>query len=134
VEPIAPDQDALDTILRAADERALTVNITQKKMIETYYEQEDLQEKEFYYEIRKNFNFKQQKIQDWKNYVQRCSKYTYLEMSKEKQMTAIEESKIQDRDTVLYQTIHNLEIPNLAVTVRKAEELIFENFLFYWEF
>lgn len=41
-----------------------------------------------------------------------------LEGQKEKQMTAIEESRLPERDTVVYQTIHNLEIPNLAVTVR----------------
>jgi hypothetical protein len=55
-------------------------------------------------------------MQEWKNYVERTSKYQALEASKEKQITAIEDSRLPERDTVVYQTIHNLEIPNLAVT------------------
>ena len=57
-------------------------------------------------------------MQEWKNYVERTSKYQSLEANKEKQITAIEDSRLPERDTVVYQTIHNLEIPNLAVTVR----------------
>ena len=56
-------------------------------------------------------------MQEWKNYVARTSKYQALEANKEKQLTAIEDSRLPERDTVVYQTIHNLEIPNLAVTV-----------------
>lgn len=32
-------------------------------------------------------------------------------------MAAIEDSRPPERDSLVYQTIHNLEIPNLAVTV-----------------
>jgi hypothetical protein len=38
--------------------------------------------------------------------------------SKEKQIAAIEDSRLPERDSVAYETTHNLEIPNLAVTVR----------------
>ena len=51
IQPIPPDQEALDTILRAADDRVLTVNINQQHMVKTYKQQEDMQEKEFYYEV-----------------------------------------------------------------------------------
>jgi len=51
IQPIAPDQEALDTILRAADDRVLTVNINQQHMVNTYKQQEIMQEKEFYYEV-----------------------------------------------------------------------------------
>ncbi len=37
--------------------------------------------------------------------------------SKDKQMAAIEDSRPPERDSLVYQTIHNLEIPNLAITV-----------------
>jgi hypothetical protein len=150
VVPIPPDQEALDTIMRATDERVISVNMTQKHMIDTYKEQEDLQEKEFYYEvcssqdfyllialsvgvimwcendrldffvvkIRKNFNFKKKKMDEWKNYILRTSKYSMLESCKEKQNAAIQDSRLPEKETADYQTIHNLEIPNLAVTVR----------------
>ena len=52
--PIPPDQEALDTIIRATDERVISVNLTQKHMIDTYKEQEDMLEKEFYYDVIKN--------------------------------------------------------------------------------
>ena len=52
IQPIPPDQEALDTILRAADDRVLTVNINQQHMANTYKQQEIMQEKEFYYEVK----------------------------------------------------------------------------------
>ncbi len=51
LEPIPPDQEALDTILRAADDRVLNVNMNQKYLHNTFKQQELMQEKEFYYEV-----------------------------------------------------------------------------------
>ena len=51
IQPIPPDKEAIDTILRAADDRVLTVNINQQHMVKTYKQQEYMQEKEFYYEV-----------------------------------------------------------------------------------
>jgi hypothetical protein len=51
IEPIPPDQEALDTILRAADDRVLTVNMNQQLMANTFKQQEYMQEKEFYYQV-----------------------------------------------------------------------------------
>ena len=117
VQPIPPDQEALDTILRATDDRVITVNMNQQLMANTFKQQEYMQEKEFYYEIRKNFGFKEKRIKEWKEYVQRVSKYSELIESKNKQMNAINDSRLPERDSVAYETTHNLEIPNLAVTV-----------------
>lgn len=116
IQPIPPDQEALDTILRAADDRVLTVNINQQHMANTYKQQEFMQEKEFYYEIKKNFGFKEKRMQEWNDYVARVSKYSVLMSNKEKQMAAIDDSRQPERESSVYQTIHNLEIPNLAVT------------------
>lgn len=55
--------------------------------------------------------------------------------SKEKQVAAIEDSRLPERDSVAYETTHNLEIPNLAVTVSQniifyiKNELIYINFV-----
>lgn len=51
IQPIPPDQEALDTILRAADDRVLNVNMNQKLLANTFKQQEFMQEKEFYYEV-----------------------------------------------------------------------------------
>ncbi len=117
VEPIPPDQEALDLILRATEDKAIDVNIKQQSLANTFKQQEYLQEKEFYYEIKTNFSFQEQKLKEWNNYVNRVSKYSLLMAAKDKQMAAIEDSRLPDHDSVAYETIHNLEIPNLAVTV-----------------
>lgn len=116
IEPIPPDQEALETILRATEDRVLTVNMNQQLMANTFKQQEYMQEKEFYYQIRNNFSYKEKRIEEWKEYVSRVSKYQSLMASKEKQMAAIEDSRLPERDSVAYETTHNLEIPNLAVT------------------
>ena len=67
--------------------------------------------------MKKNFSFKEKRIQEWSDYVSRVSKYSVLLASKDRQMAAIEDSRPPERDSLVYQTIHNLEIPNLAVTV-----------------
>ena len=52
----------------------------------------------------------------WRDYLARVSEYTALMESKNKQLTAIEDSRPHDRESAAYETNHNLEIPNLAVT------------------
>jgi len=91
--------------------------MNQQLMANTFKQQEAMQEKEFYYEIRKNFGFKEKRIKEWKDYVQRVSKYSELIESKNRQMAAINDSRLPERESVAYETTHNLEIPNLAVTV-----------------
>jgi hypothetical protein len=51
IKPIGPDKEALDTILKAADERVMTINMNQQYMVNTHKQQEFIQEKEFYYEV-----------------------------------------------------------------------------------
>ena len=51
IQPIPPDQEALETILRAAEDRVQTVNMNQQLMAHTFKQQEYIQEKEFYYEV-----------------------------------------------------------------------------------
>lgn len=48
----------------------------------------------------------------------RVSKYPILMASKDKQMASIEDSRPPERDPLPFETLHNLEIPNLAVTVK----------------
>lgn len=48
-------------------------------------------------------------------------------------MAAIEDSRPPERDSLVYQTIHNLEIPNLAVTVNDQKMIIlFQSFYIYF--
>lgn len=60
---------------------------------------------------------KEKKKDDWKEYVERVSKYTTLMDTKQRQLAAIEDSRPAERDPLPFETLHNLEIPNLAVTV-----------------
>lgn len=60
---------------------------------------------------------KERRKQEWKDYVERVSKYSALMAAKDRQLAAIEDSRPPERDPLPYETLHNLEIPNLAVTV-----------------
>jgi len=76
-------------------------------------------------------------MQEWADYVTRVSKHSVLIANKEKQMAAIDDSRQPERETSVYQTIHNLEIPNLAITVSAASTLIlfphwFNPYLFFF--
>lgn len=51
IKPISQDQDAMENILKAAEERVINVSINQQKMVKTFEEQELLEEKEFLYEV-----------------------------------------------------------------------------------
>lgn len=51
IRPITPDQEALENILRAADDRVVNVTMNQQNMARAFDEQETIQEKEFYYEV-----------------------------------------------------------------------------------
>ena len=51
---------------------------------------------------------------------------------KEKQMAAIEDSRLPERDSVAYETTHNLEIPNLAVTVNFLN-YSYDSFSYFFE-
>ena len=53
IRPITPDQEALENILRAADDRVVNVTMNQQNMARAFDEQETIQEKEFYYEVEK---------------------------------------------------------------------------------
>jgi hypothetical protein len=63
-------------------------------------------------------------MQEWSDYVTRVSKHSVLIANKERQMAAIDDSRPPERETSVYQTIHNLEIPNLAITVSAASTQI----------
>jgi hypothetical protein len=51
IKPISPDQEALENVLRAAEDRVINVSLNQQNMAKTFEEQELLQEKEFIYEV-----------------------------------------------------------------------------------
>lgn len=55
IRPITPDQEALENILRAADDRVVNVTMNQQNMARAFDEQETIQEKEFYYEVETIF-------------------------------------------------------------------------------
>lgn len=51
VRPVTPDQEALEAISRAIEERAMIVSTTQQELVEAQKNQDVLEEQEFYAEV-----------------------------------------------------------------------------------
>ncbi|CAF4631975.1 unnamed protein product, partial [Rotaria magnacalcarata] len=60
--------------------------------------------------------FKEKRLEQWKTYLARTSKYPLLMAAKDYQSQAIRHSRPEEKDYSGYHTVHNLEIPNLSVT------------------
>ncbi|CAF0791002.1 unnamed protein product [Rotaria sp. Silwood1] len=116
VKLIAHDNEATDTILRATEERALAVVATQNYILEQYHKYDLQIEKEFYNELIKNHAFQEKRLEQWKSFVARTSKYPLLMVAKDSQNQAIRQSRPEEKDYSGYHTVHNLEIPNISIT------------------
>ncbi|CAF2481411.1 unnamed protein product [Rotaria sp. Silwood2] len=117
VKLIAPDGEATDTILRATEERALAVVATQNYILEQYHKLDLQFEKEFYNELVRSHTFQEKRLEQWKSFVARTSKYPLLMVAKDSQNQAIRQSRPEEKDYSGYHTVHNLEIPNISITV-----------------
>ncbi|UJR26392.1 hypothetical protein I4U23_007724 [Adineta vaga] len=113
---IATDTEATDTILRATDERGLAVTATQNYILEQYHKQDLQFEKGFYNELIRNHQFQEKRLEQWKAYVARTSKYPLLMVAKDAQNESIRQSRPDEKNYTGYHTVHNLEIPNLSIT------------------
>ena len=78
-----------------------------------------------HYKVKRNFGGRERRMQEWSEYVGRVSKYARLVASKERQLAAVDDTRQPERESSVYQTIHNLEIPNLAVTVSGQISVLF---------
>ncbi|CAF3323798.1 unnamed protein product [Rotaria socialis] len=116
VKLVAPDGEAVDTILRATEERGLAVAATQNYILEQYNKQDLQFEKAFYDDLIRNHLFKEKRLEQWKIYLARTSKYPLLMAAKDYQSQAIRQSRPEEKDYSGYHTVHNLEIPNLSIT------------------
>ena len=52
VQPVTPDQEAIETIARAIEERAQGCALTQVELLEAQHQQNLMDEQEFYAEVR----------------------------------------------------------------------------------
>ncbi|XP_077978018.1 cilia- and flagella-associated protein 69-like [Glandiceps talaboti] len=115
VRPITPDQEALETIARAFDEKVQIVTETQIELIETQRQKDLDDEQEMYTEIRENHRQKEKAIRDWNDYIARVSNYEYLKDSKRRMDSSIENSRNQTRYREL-ELFHSTDEPNLQTT------------------
>ncbi|CAF1323044.1 unnamed protein product [Adineta steineri] len=113
---ISTDTEATDTILQATQERVLAVAATQNYILEQYNKQDLQEEKGFYDDIVRSHQFKEKRLEQWKSYVARTSKYPLLTVAKDDQMESIRQSRPEEKSYTGYHTVHNLEIPNLSIT------------------
>ncbi|KAL5007038.1 hypothetical protein ScPMuIL_015844 [Solemya velum] len=126
VRPVTPDQEAIEAISRAVEERALIVAGTQQELLEAQQNQDQLDEQEFYAEIRENYRQKEKSLNDFTEFIARTSNYTILKAAKERQALSIDASRIQTRykDSDTY---HETDLPNLKTTIFSGKNVMVES-------
>ncbi|KAK3587960.1 hypothetical protein CHS0354_014478 [Potamilus streckersoni] len=115
IRPTTPDQEAIEALSRAIEERAQIVAGTQQELLEAQQNQDVLDEQEFYAEIRENYRQKEKALNDFSEYVARTSNYSLLKAAKERQELSIEASRINSKYKES-ETFHNTDLPNLKTT------------------
>ncbi|XP_059159997.1 cilia- and flagella-associated protein 69-like isoform X2 [Physella acuta] len=130
VRPVTPDQEALEAISRAIEERAMIVSTTQQELVEAQKNQDVLEEQEFYAEIRENQRQKEKAIADFTEFVARTSNFNSLKEAKQKQEISIDASRIHPtyNSNDLY---HETGIPKLTTTVFSGKHVTALNSSFH---
>ncbi|KAH9499307.1 Cilia- and flagella-associated protein 69 [Bulinus truncatus] len=116
VRPVTPDQEAIEAISRAIEERALIVATTQKELIDAQKNQNILDEQDFYTQIRENHRQKEKEIADFTQFVARTSNFQELKAAKEKQEISIDASRMHPFKHH-GDHFHDISLPNLTTTV-----------------
>ncbi|XP_070566690.1 cilia- and flagella-associated protein 69-like [Ptychodera flava] len=122
VRPITPDQEALETISRAFDEKVAVVAETQVELLEGQKQKDLDDEQEVYTEIRENHRQKEKSIRDWNDYIARVSNYEYLKDSKRRMDSSIENSRNQTRYREV-ELFHATDEPNLQTTTFQGRHI-----------
>ncbi len=71
----------------------------------------------FYLKLIQSHIFQEKRLEQWKSFLARTSKYPLLMVAKDSQNESIRQSRPEEKSYVGYHTVHNLEIPNLSITV-----------------
>ncbi|XP_014677258.1 PREDICTED: cilia- and flagella-associated protein 69-like [Priapulus caudatus] len=113
--PISPDQEALTTVQRATLARAETVARKQQDVVEAKQQQELLDEKACYDEIRESHHSKTRAKREFQEYVNRTANYELLRRTRAAQLGSIEHSRAKLSPSLLG-TFHSTEMPSLNTT------------------
>ncbi|KAI8777748.1 cilia- and flagella-associated protein 69 isoform X1 [Biomphalaria glabrata] len=116
VRPVTPDQEAMEAISRAIEERAVIVAATQQELIEAQKNQDVIDEQEFYAQMRENHRQKEKAIADFTQFVARTSNFQELKAAKEKQEISIDASRMHPINKQ-GDHFHDVSLPNLTSTV-----------------
>jgi len=116
VRPVTPDQEAIEAITRAIEERAQIVVTTQAELLDAQKNQDILDEQEFYADIRENHRQKEKAIADFNDYVSRTSNFALLKAAKERQEISIDASRMQPKYKE-QEHFHNVDLTHLTTTV-----------------
>ncbi|XP_074659217.1 cilia- and flagella-associated protein 69-like isoform X1 [Tubulanus polymorphus] len=115
VRPVTPDQECLETITRAIEERAQGCALTQGELLEAQKQQDLLDEQEHYAEIRENYRQTEKALTDFADYVARTSNYGLLKIAKQRQQHSIEASRIETKHKEKH-TFHATDLSNIKTT------------------
>nr|XP_002126046.2 cilia- and flagella-associated protein 69 isoform X2 [Ciona intestinalis]XP_018667628.1 cilia- and flagella-associated protein 69 isoform X2 [Ciona intestinalis] len=127
----SPDQEALETINRAASERAKGVAMLQTELLEAEKQQDLHEEKLFYAEVKENHKQQKNTISRWEDFVKRTSDHNHLVDCKNQQQKSIESSKTKPRQgnttKKLSTTFHDTTSKNLNTTTFQGRHVTVES-------
>ncbi|RUS81453.1 hypothetical protein EGW08_010793 [Elysia chlorotica] len=126
VRPVTPDQEAIEAISRAIEERAQIVLSTQSELLEAQRNQDILDEQEFYAEIRENHRQKEKAIADFTDFVSRTSNFALLKAAKDRQEISIDASRMRPKYKES-EDFHNTDLPQLTTTVFSGKHVTVMN-------
>lgn len=109
IEPVSPDKEGIDGIINIFHEKAEQVQDVQKTLIESNFEDDLLDEQEFYDKITESYKQQEKSYQDFVNFVDRTSDYTTLQAVREHQLKTIDRSRLLSRGPRAPQNIINHE-------------------------
>ncbi|XP_066571504.1 cilia- and flagella-associated protein 69 isoform X2 [Amia ocellicauda] len=106
VRPVSPDQEALQSIGRTAEEAARAVAALQTQLLGQQRQQELREEQQLYSEMRTNHKHQELAVKSWEAFVARTSNYTLLKDARRLQEKSIASSRPQktDQDAVFHPT------------------------------
>ncbi|KAE8596112.1 hypothetical protein XENTR_v10015973 [Xenopus tropicalis] len=115
IQPVTSDQEALDIIIKSAENTCKMVACHQTEIIENYQQMEIQEEQQKYAEIQANHKQSELVMKSWDNFVARTSNYEALKKAKQLQEKSIESSRPKAK--LNNSSFHSTQISNLNTTV-----------------
>jgi len=117
VEPVSPDKECIEEILKVLENTGEKVAAVQDLLMKAEEDKVSIEEQEFYFKIKESHKQEEKVYQDFINYIDRTSNLAVLKQARQKQLEAIERSRLVSRGVVpKYEILHETVETKLQTT------------------